>query len=83
MKIITMRIFGRSNHYNIQFTCQENHSEAYLTEYLSFIVVKVQLLTVLLLLSIITVKPRFIVFVGGPEKKRWLRENDRCEAYIK
>jgi hypothetical protein len=30
-----------------------------------------------------TVKPRFIVFVGGPEKKRWLRENDRCGAYIK
>jgi hypothetical protein len=30
-----------------------------------------------------TVKPRFIVFVGGPEKKRWLREKDRCGAYIK
>jgi hypothetical protein len=31
-----------------------------------------------------TVKPRFIVFVGGPEKKkRWLRENDRCGGLYK
>lgn len=51
MKIIMKRIFGRSNHYNMQFSCQENHSEAYLTVYPSFIVIKVQLLTVLLSLD--------------------------------
>jgi hypothetical protein len=25
-----------------------------------------------------TVKPLFIVFVGGLKKKQWIRENDRC-----
>jgi hypothetical protein len=29
-----------------------------------------------------TVKPRFIVSVRGPEKERWIRENDRCGGPI-
>jgi hypothetical protein len=28
------------------------------------------------------VKPRFIIFVGGPEKERWIRESDRCGGAI-
>jgi hypothetical protein len=32
---------------------------------------------------IITVKPLFIVFVGGLEKKRWIRENNRCGSLCK
>jgi hypothetical protein len=27
-----------------------------------------------------TVKPRLIVFVGGPERGRWMRENDTCNT---
>jgi hypothetical protein len=27
---------------------------------------------------LITVKPLFIVFIGGLKKKRWIRENNRC-----
>jgi hypothetical protein len=30
-----------------------------------------------------TVKPRFTVFVAGPEKERWIRENDKCGALYK
>jgi hypothetical protein len=28
-----------------------------------------------------TVKPLFIVFVGGLEKKQWIRENSRCGSH--
>jgi 1-phosphatidylinositol-5-phosphate 4-kinase len=28
-----------------------------------------------------TVKPLFIVFVGGLEKKQWIRENNRCGSH--
>jgi hypothetical protein len=31
-----------------------------------------------------TVKPQFFFSSGGgPEKERWIRENNRCGAYIK
>jgi hypothetical protein len=30
-----------------------------------------------------TVKSRFIVSAGGPEKERWIRENDRCGSLYK
>jgi hypothetical protein len=30
-----------------------------------------------------TVKPRFLAFVGGLKKKRWIRENDRCGSLYK
>jgi hypothetical protein len=29
----------------------------------------------------ITVKPLFIVFVGGLKKKQWIRENNRCGSH--
>jgi hypothetical protein len=28
-----------------------------------------------------TVKPLFIVFMGGLKKKQWIRENNRCESH--
>jgi hypothetical protein len=28
-----------------------------------------------------TVKPLFIVFVGGLKKKQWIRENNRCGSH--
>jgi hypothetical protein len=28
-----------------------------------------------------TVKPLFIVFVGGLKKKQWIRENSRCRSH--
>jgi hypothetical protein len=30
-----------------------------------------------------TVKPQFIVFIGGPEKEQWLQENNRCWGLYK
>jgi hypothetical protein len=29
-----------------------------------------------------TLKPEFIVSVRGPGEEQWIRENNRCRAYI-
>jgi hypothetical protein len=38
--------------------------------------------SVLKVLQTVTVKPQ-LVFIGGPEKERWVRENNNVGAYIK